>query len=444
MGLEHPITVLWRRRLLFAATVVLCMAAVGAVTLALPRVYRATATVFVDAAGSDLSPDQLVHTYSTLAATPSVASQVRPSLPYETSTHDLLEKVSLRPIETSQLFEITAEASNARRAQTTANVYAGYFVRHVSAQVAQGELRQRISLAEVAALPRHAARPNARLSLGLGLLFSVFVAAAAVLLRQVLDRTVRVAPNDPSLMDVPIVGRIPRERRGTGARVDDAFRVLRLNLELQREPPPRLVAVTSPSADEGKSTVAAGLAFAAAADGQSAVILEGDLRRPQLSRALEPLGLAPRGAGLSEYLSGAATKPAIVTASGADVAVIFAGRPPADPTALLRSARMTALVQHLREGYDLVIIDTPPVPVGADASVLATMSDGVLVIVNVGRTRTSDLADGLDQLRAIKADLLGIAVNSAPVSDAAAAYYRGHSRARRGEQVGSGEEPTRA
>ena len=424
MTFDNPLATLWRRRLLFIVTLVGCMAAVAAVTLALPRVYRATATVFVDHVGTDVSPDQLVHTYSALAANPNVAAQVRSSLPYSTTTDELLKDVSFTPIETSQLFEITAESSSARRAQTTANVYAGFFVRHVAAQISQGGLRQRASLAETASRPDDASRPNLTLSLGLGFLLSLFAAVAAVILRELLDRRVRVSGEDRSLMDVPILGRIPRDRKGVGARLDDAYRMLRVNLELQGERTTKVIAVTSPSAEEGKSTVVAKLALATAADGLSVVVIEGDLRRPGLSRELAAMGLTPGAGGLTAYLEGTAEAPGIVTDARSGVAAVFAGTASTNPTRLLRSARMTGLIHHLAGRFDQVIIDTPPVPVGADASLLAKVAGSVLVVVDARRTRTPELAGALEQLRAIDAEVLGIALNNADVVRSVADYYR--------------------
>ena len=425
MNIENPITALWRRRVLFVVTLVACMAVVTAVSLALPKVYRATATVYVDDQGSDLSPDQLVHTYSSLAANPNVAAQVVPTLPYSTTRNDLLDDMSFTPIETSQLFEITAQSSDARRSQATANAYARYFVRHVAGQVSQGGLRQKASLAEAASLPEHPTRPNLIVSLGLGFLLSLFVAVAAVLVREFLDRRVRISGEDRSLMGVPIIGRIPPARTGrndNAGRIDDAYRLLRVNLE-QRDKPARTIAVTSPSAAEGKSTVAARLALAAAADGQSVVVVEGDLRRPQLARDLAAAGLTPGSHGLTAYLSGDAGGPGLVADDDSGVAAVFAGSASDNPTGLLRSARMTSLINLLAERFDEVIIDTPPVPVGADASVLARLAGSVLVVVDAERTRAPELESALGQLRGIGARLLGVAVNNADVPHSADSYY---------------------
>ena len=425
MTMDNPFAVLWRRRVLFVMTFVLCMAAVAAVTLALPKVYRATATVFVDDKGSDLSPDQLVHTYSSLAANPSVADQVRATLPYAISRKDLLDDLSFTPIETSQLFEITAESSDARRAQITANAYARFFVRHVAGQVAQGGLSQRASLTEAASLPEHTSRPNFVISLGLGFLLSLFVAVAAVLLREFLDRRVQISGDSRSLMGIPIIGRIPpigTNRNENSGRVDDAYRLLRLNLE-QSDRPANVIAVTSPSAAEGKSTVAARLARAAAADGQSVVVVEGDLRRPQLARDLAAAGLSPGALGLTGYLAGTAVSPGVVVNEETGVAAVFAGPPLENPTGLLRSPRMQTLIDLLTERFDQVIIDTPPVPVGADASLLAGLAGSVLLVVDAQRTRTPELANALDQIRGIHARLLGIAVNNADVAHSSDSYY---------------------
>jgi len=441
MSLDQIIGVLWRRRFTFLLTAVACIAAVVAVTMTLPKTYRATASLLVGSPKSNFSTtdllNQITRTYATLASNPNVADSVAATLPFHMTRDGLTGAISVTPVESTQLIEISAEAHSATRAQTIANAYAQAFVNDTSAGLDNTQTLTSVRIVEPAVVPTSAVRPNPPLYIGIGTLLALILATGAVLLRERLDRRLRVAAEDEATLGHPIIARIPRYGRdgATTYAALDRFALLKTNLDFLDEREARVVVVTSPGVADGKSTVAINLAGACAADGERVIVVEGDLRRPGL-RAAADLGNTPApDAGLTDYLAGGASEYEVVSTEPSlpELSFIWAGASAPNPVALLRSARMESLLDSLRLEYDRVIIDTPPVSVGADASLLASRADAVLFIVNEPKTTTTAAQAAIIQVEKARPQQLGIVLNRTKAAGKETSdYYRRSDSAVRG------------
>jgi len=425
----------WRRKSAFLATFLLCLTIVVAATLLLPKSYTATSTLYVggriaaDAFVDTTRIEQNTRTYATLAGNPNVAELVAASLPVNLTRTQLLERMSFAPVERTPLIQIGAEADTPEEAQELANTYAEVFVERVSELFEDGRAPAPISISEEAVVPVSPSKPNPPLYIGFGTLLSLILGFGVALLRERLDTRVRVAAEDDSVLGEPIMARIPRiDGRGDKAsrEVDDRFRVLKTNLDFVGENPARVIVVTSPGVSEGKSTVSANLALAAAADGERVVLIEADLRRPGLDSTAIADSATRSSVGLSNYLVGAATEAEALTThpDHPELSVIWSGVIPPNPTALLSSHRLDTLISSLRLDFDRVIIDTCPISVGADASVIASRVDGALYVIDERSTRRQDAQAGLNQLRGVRAQLLGIVLNRAAMAGVESYYYK--------------------
>lgn len=427
MTFEQIASALWRNRLLFVLSFLVCLGGVIAVTLSLPKTYKSSATIYVGANNDvekalALDPnlaEQLTRTYTALASNPNVADEVRGRLGTPLSRSALLQRMSFAPVEQTQLLEVSAEASSGEAARDLANTYATVFSERVDAQFAQGKTQSRISVSEPAVVPDSPAKPNPPLYIGLGGLLALALALGVALLRDRLDDRVQVSEDDDAVLGEPVVGRIPEiSGRGGDMRleVNDSFRVLKTNIDFFDDHPAQVLLVTSPSSGEGKSTVCAWLALTSISDGERVALIEGDLRRPGLSQALPVRGLDHSRVGLTNYLTGAADEQQIVTPQPElpGLNLIWAGPLPPNPSSLLRSHRLSTLIDSLRVKYDRIIIDSPPVSVGADASVTVPHVDGTLVVMDSRRTKRSSAKAGLNQLEKARARLLGVVLNREP------------------------------
>lgn len=188
-----------------------------------------------------------------------------------------------------------------------------------------------------------------------------------------------------------------------------AYRLLLARLErMSVQRPIRVVAVTSATRGEGRTTTAANLALTAAREGHSTVLVEGDVRRPSLAKLF---GLAPR-AGLAEVLDGTAELSQAIVRVG-PLSVLTAGDVQ-DASTVLRSPRIPAVVDALRAAHGYVIIDAPTAMAFAEGDRLAAAADVALLVVRAGQTPRAVVRLALD---AIGDRAAGIVLNAA---DAAA------------------------
>src|SRR5262249_41953245 len=157
----------------------------------------------------------------------------------------------------------------------------------------------------------------------------------------------------------------------------EAYQTLRTALLLSRgNAHPRVILVTSAAAREGKTTTAVNAALALASCGATVLLIDGDLRLPRCHEALR----VPDQPGLCEYLSGGMPAHPIQPTSNANLSFIAAGGVAANPTELLTSWRLSALLRAMRKRFDYVVIDSPPVLAVSDGLLLANAVDGVLLV----------------------------------------------------------------
>ncbi len=423
LSADQLLLVLWKRKWTFLATLVLVIAGTVAVTAYTSKVYEASSYLLVTSArtaGSDFEATQtnqvLSKTYAELLQTRNTAEAVAERLPFPAQATDLQSAVEVQPITQSQLIRIRAEAGSAERAQTIANTYAETFVARVGSLDPAREESVRITLAEPAVLEPSPIRPRPKLYLALGILLGCFAAAGASLLRNRLDQRVEIGADTIDVLGIPVLGRIPRGAR-KGKDVDrhaDAFRLVLANLTFTNlGVRPRTIAVVSASEGDGKTTCALNIARSAAEIGTRVLLVDGDLRRCGLTTMLRE-SLDGTETGFSNLLLSPDGIPWALTPDGeTPLTVVGAGPTPPNPAALLGSPGLTEFEGAARDQFELVVYDTPPLLVGPDASLIATKTEGVVLIVDAARTRRTALTQAVDQLRRTQANILGMIVNRA-------------------------------
>jgi capsular exopolysaccharide synthesis family protein len=193
----------------------------------------------------------------------------------------------------------------------------------------------------------------------------------------------------------------------------EAFRFLGVRLRhLRRDRPLKKVLITSTIPEEGKSTVAANLACTLAlGTKQRTLLLEGDVRRPTLSRAFG-LGVNP---GICEWLQGdRSLMTSVYHLEGPGLWILPAGTAQNNPLELLQSGRLSTIMEQLTERFDWIIIDSPPVLPLADTSVWTRLADGILLVARQGVTEKRQLLRGIEALERKK--LIGALLNSSKIS----------------------------
>jgi capsular exopolysaccharide synthesis family protein len=191
----------------------------------------------------------------------------------------------------------------------------------------------------------------------------------------------------------------------------EAYRSLRTALQFAAlDGALKVVEVTSPGPSEGKSTTLANLAVAFGRGGAAVCAVDADLRRPRLHAFFG----ATSEPGLTSVIGGdLPLSRAIQTVAAPGVALLAAGPPPVDPSELLASERTQGVLASLAHQFDMVLVDSPPTLPVTDAAVLARHADGVIIVVDVGRTKKRELTRAVQLLRQVDAPLLGLVVNRA-------------------------------
>jgi len=201
----------------------------------------------------------------------------------------------------------------------------------------------------------------------------------------------------------------------------EAIRNVNVSLALSNvDDPPKLILVTSAMSNEGKSTFAYSLAWAAASSGKKVILVDCDMRNPTAHRFAD-LALSP---GLVNILSSKSSlEEAIQRGQAANLSILTAGDQPPNPSDLLLSERMKLLMRQLKETYDLVILDSPPVMAVSDPRVLAPRSEAVLFIVQWAKTKRENVVYALRQLAENGAKVAGVVVTQVNVKKHAEYEY---------------------
>jgi succinoglycan biosynthesis transport protein ExoP len=295
---------------------------------------------------------------------------------------------------------------------------------------------------EQAALPTTPIQPQPVRNGLLGGATGLLIMGAIAFLIEYLDDTLKSPEEIEGQFGLPVIGFIAHFNQQEGepiaekqprAQVSEAFRALRTNLQFSSvDHPLRSLLITSPSPMEGKSTIAANLSVVMAQGGRRVVLADADLRRPRIHRLLK---LVSYGGITSLFVPTMALPGGKVQLNGhlqqtgiSNLRAIPSGDLPPNPSELLGSERMQAILAEIQEQADVVLFDSPPVLAVTDAVVLAPRMDGVLLVVKPGTTKLAACRQAIEQLQRVGANLLGVVFNDVDIRRLGYKYqyYKGY------------------
>ena len=206
--------------------------------------------------------------------------------------------------------------------------------------------------------------------------------------------------------------------------VEEAYKSLRTNVvfSLPKEEN-KIVEITSAYQNEGKSVTAINLALSLVKNGAKVLLVDCDLRLPTVAQKLE----IPQEPGLTQLLFDQNSLQEVVCHHDSGVDVIPAGSLPPNPSEILGSDSMTGLLESLKEQYQYVILDAPPVGVVTDAAVLAPKVSGIVLVVRQGQTREEGINAAVKQLQMASGKILGFVLTDAGAEQKTYGHY-GYSR----------------
>jgi capsular exopolysaccharide synthesis family protein len=447
---------LWRRKWVLLACLTLIPAAVFFYSESLGKTYESTTVIQVQASAADAN--SLIGDFTALA--PAEADITKMGALIETSgvadeaarilgrpEGSLRGAVTARPDEEVGFITITARAGSAQEAARVANAFADAVriirkrqalsrvdaaIASLQAQldelgagsisrqelldqrnrlqalrVAQG---QNIQVIEPAVPPAGAVSPKPGRNALIGFIAAILIAAALVAFLERLDRTVREPKDLEKLTNTPLLARVPTSAFPSGEpdpRIPVVFETLRDGLTFFNvDDALPTVVVISPLKGEGKTTVVANLGVAYAQGGERVVLVDADLRSPQLGPRMGVKG----SAGLTDALMGTDPRSLLWSVEPFEdrLRVLPAGSQTPNPSGLLRSARMGTVLEQLAADSDIVIVDTAPLLVVSDAYGLLERASGVVGVGRLEETPREAVKDMLEVVNTAGGRLLGV------------------------------------
>jgi polysaccharide biosynthesis transport protein len=258
-------------------------------------------------------------------------------------------------------------------------------------------------------------KPNVVLNLSLGAIVGLMFGFGVAFFLEYLDTSVKSMEDVESFLGVPVLAVVPKGvgvlHRTTGSNPDaEAYRILRTNIEFNRKTPDlNCISVVSGGAGEGKSTTMVNLASVCVQAGYTTLIIDADMRRPRMHTFFD----VSHSVGLSTYLSTDVPLPEVVIRTSVDnLYLLPSGIMTADPSGLLNSAKFNALIEDVKQRFDIVLIDSPPILGVSDASVLCSIADVTMIVVQHRKLPRQMLMRVKQSVENVGGTVIGVVLNN--------------------------------
>ncbi|MBC7518011.1 MAG: polysaccharide biosynthesis tyrosine autokinase [Microbacteriaceae bacterium] len=438
MEIGRLLRILGTRWTVIVAFILLGIAGGAAAAVVTPVKYSASTRLFVGvqiapgSSSSDLVQGnnfaaQKVASYVDVATSPRVLDPVIGILKMKTTAADLAREVTASTQVNSVVIEIAALAETPRSAavlsRTIAESFANVVVNQIEKPADGSTSPVKVEILQPAVAPKTAAFPILPLNLAIGALSGLIIGFTLALAFGLLDRRLHSRSAVERVAGLPTIGVIGTDRVSRkhpiissqllrGIRAEE-FRGLRTNLQyLNFAGQLKSFLVTSSVSGEGKTSTVANLATILAESGATVAVVDADLRMPHLAELLN----LDASSGLTDVLVGRITVAEALRPWGQRAAVVIlpAGNIPPNPSELLGSTAMTAVLAELSQNFDYVLIDAPPVLPVTDAVVLSREADATILVAEVNRVQESQLLAAIEMLRVGGTTPVGMVVTRVP------------------------------
>jgi succinoglycan biosynthesis transport protein ExoP len=328
-----------------------------------------------------------------------------------------------------------------REVETTRQLYDA-LVKRIKEQSVTEEIKSvNVWVIEKAEKPGAPIKPKKTLNILIGLIVGLFGGIGLAFFFEYLDNTIKSPEDIETRFGLPVLGLVPlldakeetieeiilREPQSIYA---ESYKSIRTAILLSSAvKPPQNILITSMGPEEGKSATSINLAITVARSGYSVLLIDSDLRKPRIHAAFRLNNLS----GLSTYLAGASPDiETIFKRPITNLSILPSGPVPPNPSELLGSNRMNELLRILKEKFDVIIWDSPPLMTVTDALILTKMVDGTIVVVKSGKTTYEIVKRGLSLLRGrgepdMESHILGVVLNCFDVKKSDRYYYQYYS-----------------
>ncbi len=403
----------------------------GSVSFVIPPKFEARTEMLVNftstntvSSGEIEANLRLIETYKSLVKSNLILNKVNSALNETYKKDELNQKVKIESSANSQILSIIAEEKTAIKAVALANTVAVTF---------QEEIKTLMNLENVHILSQatvvndtKSVKPAATFFFVISAIVSFLISYIFVLIQEMFFPTVDSTEKAEKALGIPVIGTIPM---GEGKLIHELasfdlmteiFRSIRANLlYLLSKQEAKTLLVTSAEKGDGKSFVSANLSIVFAMDQKRTVFVDADLRRGTGRKIFQ----LPKRVGMTSYLDGVVPLNDILQQTAVpNLSFISAGPVPPNPTELLSSDKFTQLLNELKNQFDIIIVDTPPLLV-ADTLHVSANVDVCIYVVSAESSRVEQSLNSIEQLKKVKAPLIGSILNKSKGSITLNTYY---------------------
>ena len=450
VDLQRLFTALLHKSWLIILVAILCavLTFVGTFYFVTP-VYKSSALFYVnngsmDIAGisvssSDLiSSRYLVDSYIVVLETRDTLERVMDYAGVDYSYETMKGMITAEAVNGTEIFQVVVTSPDPVEAEAIANAIEQILPTRLEDIITNSTAK----VVDSAIVPSSPSSPSYTKNTLMGFLIGFVLCAAAILLHELFDVTIRTEEDVQRCCPHPVLASVPDmtaqskggyyyygSKRASAANTakepvligpgisfaaSEAYKLLRTKLQFSfvDEQDCHIIGVASALAGEGKSLSSINLAYSLAQLDKRVLLIDCDMRRPSLSVKL-PIEKVP---GLSNYLTRQVHKDEVVQKytteqDGTTFDVISSGGNPPNPIELLSSARMNKMLGQMRQNYDYIILDLPPVGEVSDALVASKLADGVLLVVRENYCNSNILGEAVEQFKFVESRILGVVLN---------------------------------
>ncbi|QTA38450.1 polysaccharide biosynthesis tyrosine autokinase [Thermosipho ferrireducens] len=338
------------------------------------------------------------------------------------------EKLSRLPLLEQKLLELS------RDLKVKENLYTLLLEKLEETRIAEAGVIGTAKLIDKAIVPKEPIKPNKKLTAAIGGVLGIFLGILMAFIVEYLDKSVRDEDEIKRISrNQTILGRIPTFEIKSDLKTPElvvlnspispaaeSIKLTSTNISFSETPPPNVISITSSGPGEGKTLNAVNLAISYAQNGFKTLLMDMDMRRPRMEKAL---GLERFNIGVVNYILKDIPLERIKQKYIENLDVIPVGPLPPNPTALLTSNKFVEMMNILKDEYDKIIVDLPPILAAADALIVTRHTDGLVLVVRAGKTLKHSLKIALENILTSGSKLLGIIINDINEKNSGNYYY---------------------
>ena len=367
----------------------------------------------------------------------SLKNEYKVALAREKSLKDALSK------QKQELLDLNKKAIQygvlRREVESAQNIYEMLIKRFKETSLSENMKSGNIRIIDKAEVPKTPVKPKKKLSIILAMIVGLFGGTGLAFFLEYLDNTIKTPDDLKQYLNISDLGHVPLfavENEGNPGKdrisdlvalhspkstASESYRGIRTNILFSiAESVPQVILISSSGPREGKTITAANVAITMAQAGSKIIILDCDMRRPEIHKLFG----ATRDRGMSNILVGIDNIGEIIQSTKIpNLDLITSGPIPPNPSEMVGSKRMESLLVALRKRYDHILIDSPPVTAVTDALVLSKSADGVIMVIRTGDTARQIVKNGMDQLNNVGAHIIGAVLNGIDLSSSKYSYY---------------------